>query len=148
MKMKTKEEYLKRFDRCPFCDSDKINAGEVTFDLGFVEQKIDCLDCGAYWRDIYKLDNYNANDYLNSLCHLSEAKNSSIIQALDGAHYVEFEPINKEWFVWNGKYTITRYTFNGLMIDEDFIYPGKSSVTLAEASEGIRYWISQITTGK
>jgi len=58
-KWKTQKQYLKQSYKCPQCDSENISASETEFiDGGEVIQNVDCLECGAKWRDIYKLKEY------------------------------------------------------------------------------------------
>jgi len=49
--------------KCPKCDSGNISASETEFiDGGEAIQNVDCLDCGAKWRDIYKLKQYEKRE--------------------------------------------------------------------------------------
>lgn len=62
-KWKTQKQYLKNPYKCPKCNSENISASEVEFiDGGEVIQNIDCLDCCAKWRDIYKLKEYEKRE--------------------------------------------------------------------------------------
>ena len=50
-----KKKYLKNSGKCPFCQSNNIEGGEVEIDGKLVWQVIDCLDCKKSWVDYYKL---------------------------------------------------------------------------------------------
>jgi hypothetical protein len=55
----TKEQIQDYIDgggnRCPFCGSDNIEGGDREADGGIVSWSVLCLDCSAYWHDLYKL---------------------------------------------------------------------------------------------
>jgi len=50
-----KKKYLLADTRCPYCGSNDISGGFVEIDSGEANQKIDCMDCGKRWRDVYRL---------------------------------------------------------------------------------------------
>jgi transcription elongation factor Elf1 len=53
---KLKNKYLKKSHCCIICDSDNIEGGSVDVDAGGATQEITCNNCGAYWHDLYVLD--------------------------------------------------------------------------------------------
>jgi len=40
---------------CPLCSSRSLEGGEIDVLTGTVLQNVTCLDCGAFWKDEYKL---------------------------------------------------------------------------------------------
>ena len=62
-KWKAQKQYVAYPYKCPKCDSGNISASETEFiDGGEAIQNVDCLDCGAKWRDIYKLKQYEKRE--------------------------------------------------------------------------------------
>ena len=57
MTKKQKKFYLDHCGNlCPYCESGNVNGdGFVETDSGCAWQKVDCLDCGKSWRDLYTL---------------------------------------------------------------------------------------------
>jgi transposase-like protein len=56
----TSEEYVKRSGVvCPFCESENINAHNLTHSGVNVFQSCDCTDCGREWTDEYALQSYS-----------------------------------------------------------------------------------------
>lgn len=53
--MKTDEEYLKKPNHCPHCDSDQTEGRGYDGDGNEIHQFIDCLDCEKTWTDVYVL---------------------------------------------------------------------------------------------
>lgn len=54
--MMTKQEYIKRFGHCPYCESDtNIEGGLVEIDGNEAFQDVKCAKCGGEWTDIYQL---------------------------------------------------------------------------------------------
>lgn len=45
-------------ERCPLCEDNQVQGDSIDINNGQAIQNIDCLTCGAYWTDIYKLDHY------------------------------------------------------------------------------------------
>lgn len=44
---------------CPNCQSSDIEGtGRLSYDGDWQTNEIQCLDCGAYWDDLYTLDGY------------------------------------------------------------------------------------------
>ncbi len=46
-------------ERCPVCEDNKVEGGEITINNGQATQNIDCLSCGSYWTDVYRLEGYD-----------------------------------------------------------------------------------------
>lgn len=53
--MKTDEEYLKSYGRCPFCDSPETEGGNSLFDADYCHVVVSCGGCGEQWFDLYRL---------------------------------------------------------------------------------------------
>jgi len=67
-KLKAKiKKYLDQSHRCLNCESEDIEGGSVEVDAGGATQDIACLDCGATWTDLYKLDYVINVDLLDDL---------------------------------------------------------------------------------
>ena len=45
-------------ERCPVCESTMVEGGHVDINNGHAYQNITCTDCGASWKDVYKLQQY------------------------------------------------------------------------------------------
>jgi len=57
---KAQKEYLAgRGQLCPFCGSEKIEAGDSGFDGMTAEVEVDCRACGERWDDIYTLTGFS-----------------------------------------------------------------------------------------
>lgn len=50
-----KRKYIKNSSKCPFCNSDSIEADSLDMEGDAVFQDIFCNECRASWRDMYKL---------------------------------------------------------------------------------------------
>jgi len=62
-KWKSQKQYVKHPYQCPKCNSENISAGERDYIAdGEMTQDVDCLDCGAKWRDFYKLKEYEKRE--------------------------------------------------------------------------------------
>ena len=57
--MKTQEEYLKSFSKCPSCNSEQIEGQSFDCDGSAVHQEVVCNDCEASWIDSYELHSYS-----------------------------------------------------------------------------------------
>lgn len=58
--MKTDEEYIKSFTRCPLCDSsDLIADGNIDCDGLDAWADVKCLSCREQWTDHYTLTGYH-----------------------------------------------------------------------------------------
>lgn len=57
MNAKTKKEYFKNVNRCPYCKVESLDIGEKTFDDNYATVHITCESCGKEWKDIYTLTN-------------------------------------------------------------------------------------------
>jgi len=50
------EEYVKGgWNNCPYCDSDKINAGRPMADCNYAWSRVTCENCHRSWQDNYIL---------------------------------------------------------------------------------------------
>jgi hypothetical protein len=43
---------------CPACQSDQTESGPIETDGAVVTQEVTCNNCGASWKDFYKLTGY------------------------------------------------------------------------------------------
>lgn len=50
-----KKEYMDNPNKCPFCKSDDISAGEFDADTKTGTCTVECSSCGKSWVDIYTL---------------------------------------------------------------------------------------------
>ena len=50
-----KEKYLNDPTECPKCNSYKISADCLSADGSTAWSRVECLACGAIWKDIYTL---------------------------------------------------------------------------------------------
>lgn len=64
-----KEYFRYSGNRCPYCGSEKVDAGTRDWDEPYMYQEIMCLDCEKEWSDIYMLIGFTANnkDYWNPI---------------------------------------------------------------------------------
>lgn len=51
------ERYVRTAAHCPFCESERIQAGAVEREDSCTEmtQDVECLDCGREWREVYRV---------------------------------------------------------------------------------------------
>ena len=50
-------------DTCPYCQSTHIEKSEVYEETPeALEVTVDCLDCGAYWKNSFEFTNYYINE--------------------------------------------------------------------------------------
>ena len=56
--MKTQAEYLKSHNHCPWCNSEKLNWGDLDSLESYIFQKMMCLDCELEWDTEYKIHRY------------------------------------------------------------------------------------------
>ena len=55
--MTNAEAYLKHMGRkCPICESVNLEANVKVEIMGCIYQDVECLDCAATWRDVFKLE--------------------------------------------------------------------------------------------
>jgi transcription elongation factor Elf1 len=50
-----KAAYIDAPSKCPSCKSEDIEGGVCTIDDTRAEQEVRCLNCDAFWMDVYKL---------------------------------------------------------------------------------------------
>lgn len=50
-----KKNYLKTPSKCPYCGSENLDCGTMQVDGKDAWQSVECNDCHAQWRDVYKL---------------------------------------------------------------------------------------------
>jgi len=55
MTKKEKKAYLEDYNRCPKCHSQYIISHALEADGGTAWANVECSDCGAVWKDVYKL---------------------------------------------------------------------------------------------
>ncbi len=59
MKLKGQMVYVKQKGcLCPNCNSKNIEGGSLEMDGDSAWVKVSCADCGADWKDVYKLTGY------------------------------------------------------------------------------------------
>jgi len=59
-KIMTSNQYVKDGGgRCPVCKSKNIISDCFDMDGSQVWSRVDCNDCGANWKDVYKLTGYD-----------------------------------------------------------------------------------------
>jgi len=46
-------------ERCPVCEDNNVEGSSIDISNGQATQNINCISCGAYWTDVYKLDRYD-----------------------------------------------------------------------------------------
>jgi len=51
-------EYIKE-ELCPVCGHNDVSGESVEISNGQATQNVDCLECGSYWTDVYKLTKYD-----------------------------------------------------------------------------------------
>ena len=57
------QEYLRSGgSRCPYCQSEEIEAGWADFEADGCWQMVHCLACGQSWQDMYQLVGIQALD--------------------------------------------------------------------------------------
>ena len=57
--MLTEKEYVDiSGSRCPFCNSENIEGGNMDYYGSGVSQEVLCLDCGKRWMDDYSLTGF------------------------------------------------------------------------------------------
>jgi hypothetical protein len=49
------EAYLNASHLCPYCKSNRIEAGDKDYSGNGISQEIECLSCERRWTDIYEL---------------------------------------------------------------------------------------------
>jgi transposase-like protein len=56
-------EYVKhRGSKCPFCQTENIEGGDIDFDSAMMSQKMSCHYCEQEWVDLYSLTGWIPND--------------------------------------------------------------------------------------
>jgi hypothetical protein len=59
MPQMTQEEYKGTGGcKCPFCESEDIDAASMEVDSNIASQEICCANCDAEWKDLYDLKEY------------------------------------------------------------------------------------------
>jgi len=56
------KQYPKSQNNCPFCDSNNLDGGEWDAEGTMSWQRIECIDCGKKWDDIYTLQGYEEDN--------------------------------------------------------------------------------------
>jgi len=59
---KLKKAYLKDPTKCPVCKSDNIAAKGLDVDGSVAVGRVECLECGERWKDIYTLTDIEGDD--------------------------------------------------------------------------------------
>jgi C4-type Zn-finger protein len=53
-----KQDYLnENGTKCPYCQSTQLNGEQFDVNAGIATQNVECMSCGEYWKDVYRLDN-------------------------------------------------------------------------------------------
>jgi len=55
MKSISRKEYLANTNICPRCSSENITADTISFQFGWGEQGVSCVDCGLSWTDVLQV---------------------------------------------------------------------------------------------
>lgn len=59
MKLSQAEYLAKKGFACPYCGSGNILAlSELETEEDVAKAEVKCLECGGYWRDVFKLNGY------------------------------------------------------------------------------------------
>ena len=60
MTVLTEKEYVEvKGTKCPACGSIELEGRSINIEGGSARQGMCCLDCGAFWEDVYKLEGYD-----------------------------------------------------------------------------------------